>query len=114
MEQNFIVLAALFGVMYFLLIRPQKKQIEARKRMMEALDVDDIITTIGGIKGKIISILEDSIILEIAENVKIEIIKSAVGQVIKEDEDDDEYEDEEYEETEEESDSENEDEEEKM
>lgn len=105
MEQNFIVLAALFGVMYFLLIRPQKKQIESRKKMMESLSADDIITTIGGIKGRVVSVSENSIILEIAENVKIELMKSAVGQIVSEDDEEYEEYEEELEETDEEIDN---------
>ena len=104
MNPNFIVLAALFGLMYFMLIRPQKKQMEARKNMMDNLAEGDIISTIGGIKGKIVKIMEDAIILEIAENVNIEILKSAVGQVITEDEDDDEYEDDDFEDDDEDDD----------
>ncbi len=101
MSQNFIVLAAMFGFMYFLLIRPQKKQMETRKKMMENLAPGDMISTIGGIKGKIIMVMADSVLLEIAENVQVELVKTAVGQVINEEEeleDEDEYEEEEYEE----------------
>lgn len=94
MSQNFILLAAMFGFMYFLLIRPQKKQMETRKRMMESLSPDDIVSTIGGIKGRIVMVLEDSVILEIADNVQIDLLKTAVGQVITDDEDDEDYEEE--------------------
>lgn len=94
MSQNFILLAAMFGFMYFLLIRPQKKQMETRKRMMESLSPDDIVSTIGGIKGRIVMVLEDSVILEIADNVQVDLLKTAVGQVITDDEDDEDYEEE--------------------
>lgn len=86
MSQNFIVLAAMFGFMYFLLIRPQKKQMESRKRMMEGLAAGDVVSTIGGIKGTIKMVMEDSVILEIADNVNVELLKSAVGSVITDDE----------------------------
>ncbi len=108
MSQNFIVLAALFGLMYFMLIRPQKKQMEARKNMMDNLSEGDVIATIGGIKGKVVTIMENANIIEIAESVNIEILKTAVGQVVtddededEEDEDEDEYEDDDTEELEE-------------
>lgn len=110
MSENFIILAAMFGFMYFLLIRPQKKQMESRKRMIENLSVGDKISTIGGIKGEIKMIMGDSVILEIAENVQVELVKTAIGQVLTEE---DEYEEdsedlEEVEEYEEEHESENE------
>ena len=106
MSQNFIILAAMFGFMYFLLIRPQKKQMESRKRMMEELLVDDKVSTIGGIKGTIKMVMEDSVILEIADNVNIELLKTAVGSVLTEDEeteeDDEDFDEDFEEETEEE------------
>lgn len=106
MGSNFIFLLAMLAIMYFMLIKPQKTQMENRNQMMNSLAEDDLIATIGGIKGKIIKVMEDSIILEIAENVQIELDKSGVAHVITEDEDEyedyDEYE-EEIEENEEES-----------
>jgi preprotein translocase subunit YajC len=104
MSQNFIVLAAMFGFMYFLLIRPQKKQMESRKKMMEELTAGDKVSTIGGIKGTIKMVMEDTVILEIADNVNVELLKTAVGSVLNDDEEEDEDEeenDEEYEEYEE-------------
>ncbi|MDD4343228.1 MAG: preprotein translocase subunit YajC [Eubacteriales bacterium] len=102
MSQNFIVLAAMFGFMYFLLIRPQKKQMESRKRMMEGLAAGDVVSTIGGIKGTIKMVMEDSVILEIADNVNVELLKSAVGSVITDDEEAEDEEEDFEEETEEE------------
>lgn len=102
MSQNFIVLAAMFGFMYFLLIRPQKKQMESRKRMMEGLAAGDVVSTIGGIKGTIKMVMEDSVILEIADNVNVELLKSAVGSVITDDEQAEDEEEDFEEETEEE------------
>jgi preprotein translocase subunit YajC len=87
----------MFGFMYFLLIRPQKKQMENRKRMMENLTPGDIVSTIGGIKGKIILVMEDYVMLEIADNVQVELLKSAVGQVITEDDDYEDEDDEDFE-----------------
>lgn len=101
MSQNFIVLAAMFGFMYFLLIRPQKKQMESRKRMMEGLAAGDVVSTIGGIKGTIKMVMEDSVILEIADNVNVELLKSAVGSVITDDEEAEDEEEDFEEETEE-------------
>ncbi len=101
MSQNFIVLAAMFGFMYFLLIRPQKKQMESRKKMMEELTAGDKVSTIGGIKGTIKMVMEDTVILEIADNVNVELLKTAVGSALTDDEEEDEEENDEYEENEE-------------
>ncbi len=85
MGSNFIVLIAMFAMMYFLLIKPQKTQMENRKKMIASLAEDDIISTVGGIKGRIIRVMDQSLILEIAENVQIELEKSGVAHVITED-----------------------------
>lgn len=102
MGSNFIVLIAMFVMMYFLLIKPQKTQAENRRKMIASLAQDDIISTIGGIKGRIVMVMDDSLILEIAENVQIELAKNGVAHVITEDDEDlDEEADEEIEDTQE-------------
>lgn len=72
-----------FGAMYFFMIRPsQKKQKEVNK-MRENLKVGDNIITIGGIKGKVIKIGDDFVVIESSNSkTKLEFVKSAVGTVI--------------------------------
>ena len=68
--------------MYFLMIRPQKKQEKAQNDMRNSLQVGDEITTIGGIIGKIVSIKEETLVLETSrDGTKIRILKSAVRNV---------------------------------
>lgn len=59
-----IYLVVIFGVMYFLLIRPQKKKQKEEKKMRENLQVGDEIVTIGGIYGRVISLKEDTMVIE--------------------------------------------------
>ena len=59
-----VVYAAIFGAMYFFLIRPQKKKQKEEKKMRENLQVGDEIVTIGGIYGRVISLKEDTIVIE--------------------------------------------------
>ena len=59
-----IYLAVIFGAMYFLLIRPQRKKQKEEKKMRENLMVGDEIITIGGIYGRVISLKEDTIVIE--------------------------------------------------
>lgn len=84
MNYNFAVLIGFFALVYFMMIRPQKKQQEVRKKMLDEISVGDEITTIGGIRGTITELNSDSVQLEIAPNVEIEILKNAIGQVIEE------------------------------
>ncbi len=76
---TFIMLAVLFVVFYFIMYRPQKKQEKETANMRNNLQVGDEITTIGGIIGKIISIKEETVLIETsADRTKIRILKSAV------------------------------------
>lgn len=59
-----IMLVAMFGIMYFVMIRPQKKRQKEEQAMREAVEVGDDITTIGGICGKVVTTKEDSLIIE--------------------------------------------------
>ncbi len=59
-----LVYAVIIGGMYFLLIRPQRKKAKEEKKMRENLQVGDEVITIGGIYGRIISLKEDSMVIE--------------------------------------------------
>lgn len=74
-----LIMAALFGLMYFTSIRPQKKRQKEEQQLRENLQIGDEITTIGGIMGRIVTIKEDSIIIETgADRVKMRIMRWAV------------------------------------
>ncbi len=76
---SLIMIGALLIVMYFFMIRPQKKQEKQIMNMRNNLQVGDEITTIGGIIGKIISIKDETVLLETSgDKTKIRILKSAV------------------------------------
>lgn len=76
------MLVVLMAVFYFFLYRPQKKQEKATNEMRNNLQVGDEITTIGGIIGKIISMKEETCMIETGnEKTKIRILKSAVRNV---------------------------------
>ena len=76
-----IMVVVLVG-MYFLVLRPQKKQEKEINDMRNNLKVGDEITTIGGIIGKIVSIKEETVMIETGhDRTKIRILKSAVRNV---------------------------------
>ncbi|HOJ87071.1 MAG: preprotein translocase subunit YajC [Elusimicrobiales bacterium] len=74
----FILMIAIF---YFLLIRPQQKQMKERQKMLDSLKVGDKVITVGGIIGTITSIKDNEIELEISKNVKVTALKTAVTSV---------------------------------
>ncbi|HHY60955.1 MAG TPA: preprotein translocase subunit YajC [Clostridia bacterium] len=77
-----IYLAVFFGIIYFLMIRPQQKQQKQRMQMLNSVKVNDRIVTIGGIHGRITKIKDDIITVRIADKVEIELEKQAIGRVL--------------------------------
>ena len=74
---QFIPLILIFVIFYFFLIRPQQKKVKEHKSMIESLKRGDKVITSGGITGTIERIIDnDKIEVEIAENVKVEIVKA--------------------------------------
>ena len=76
-------LVIIFGVMWFILIRPARKRQKETQAMQEALRSGDVILTISGVKGTIEAVDENAVHLRIANNVTIEIVKQAVASVVK-------------------------------
>lgn len=74
--------AAIFAIFYFLLIRPQQKQRRDRERMLAALKKGDRVATTGGLHGTIVGLNEHSVILKIADQVKVEVDRGAVSRVV--------------------------------
>ena len=72
----------LFVIMYFFMIRPQKKQEKRDAEMRNALAVGDEVTTIGGIIGKVVSIKEETFVLETTKDrTKIRFLRGAVRSI---------------------------------
>lgn len=84
MEQlvPFIPLILLFGIFYFLLIRPQQKQQKKRQEMIRNLSKGDRVVTIGGIHGVIKEIDETVISLRVADNLNLKFARAAVDRVV--------------------------------
>ena len=77
-----LMLVLMLVVFYFFLYRPQKKQEKETANMRNSLSVGDEITTIGGIIGKIISIKDETILIETSgDRTKIRLLKSSVRNV---------------------------------
>ena len=73
----------IFGIMYFLLIRPQQKKMRDLKAMIEAVRRGDQVVTGGGILGKVTNVGTDNTVeVEIASGVKVKVIKSTITQVL--------------------------------
>lgn len=80
---SFMPLILIFGIMYFILIRPQQKKAKEHKAMVEAVRRGDQVLTQGGILGRVTKVKEDGEVeVEIAEGVRVRVIRSTISQVI--------------------------------
>lgn len=80
---QFLPLILIFGIMYMLLIRPQQKKMKEHKSMIEALRRGDQVITQGGLIGKVAKVKDDGEVeVEIAEGVKVRVVKATIAQVL--------------------------------
>lgn len=85
MSALIIQFAIIIAIFYFLLIRPQKKQQQKIQNMLDNLQVNDKVITVGGIVGKVVKIKDDEVLIETgsgAEKSQIKFQKSAIGKVL--------------------------------
>ena len=74
----------IFVIMYFLILRPQQKRQKEHQKMLEALEKGDKVVTAGGIFGTIVGVKEkeNSLIVQIADKVKVEVARSSIGRKV--------------------------------
>jgi preprotein translocase subunit YajC len=78
-----IPMVLVFGIMYFLMIRPQQKKMKQHKAMIEALRRGDQVVTQGGILGKVSKVQEDGMVeVEIADGVKVKVLRHTIVSVL--------------------------------
>ena len=74
----------IFFVMYFLLIRPQAKQQKETAKMQAGLQKNDPVVTFGGLHGTVVNVKDNTVILRVDDDVRVEVDKSAIARVVKE------------------------------
>jgi preprotein translocase subunit YajC len=79
----FVPFIFIFVIMYFVLFRPQKKRQQEQQRLMSSLKTGDRVVTNAGIHGLIANVKDTTVMVKVADNVKIEMEKSAVTTVLK-------------------------------
>ncbi|HEY1905244.1 MAG TPA: preprotein translocase subunit YajC [Myxococcaceae bacterium] len=79
----FIFIAGMFAIMYFLMIRPQQKQLKEHKALLANLKKGDTVVTQGGIIGRIFLVADREVQIEVANNVKLRVLKTSVQTVLK-------------------------------
>lgn len=80
MTSSILMIVLMFALMYFLMIRPEKKRKQQAENMRNALKKGDSIVTIGGIMGKVVSVTDESFVIETSEDrVRMEFAKWALN-----------------------------------
>ena len=79
---QFLPIILMFGVLYFLMIRPQMKKAKEHKALLDALGKGDEVGTQGGIAGRITKVGEDFVTMAISDNVEIQMQKPAITLVL--------------------------------
>lgn len=83
MVQTLIMFGAIFAIFYFMIVRPQQKRAKEREQMLSNVQKGDKIVTSGGIHGTVVGLEDKTVLLQVSDNVKIKIEKSAVATVLK-------------------------------
>lgn len=79
---QFVPLILIFVIMYFLILRPQQKRMKEQRNMIAELKRGDQVVTQGGIIGKITDVKNDEVTVEIAQGVKIRVVRATIAQVV--------------------------------
>jgi len=69
----------LFVIFYFLLIRPQQKKAKEHKQMLSEVTKGDGVVTNGGLYGRVVSVSDNTLMIEVADNVKVKIAREAIA-----------------------------------
>jgi preprotein translocase subunit YajC len=79
---SLVPLVLLFGIFYFLIIRPQQQRAKAHQAMVAAVKRGDTVVTAGGLIGKVSKVKDDGeVVVEIADNVQVRVLKSTLTEV---------------------------------
>ena len=77
-----VPLVLLFGIFYFLLIRPQQQRLKAHQQLVASVKRGDTVVSAGGLVGKVAKVKDDGeIMVEIADNVQVRVLKSTLTEV---------------------------------
>jgi preprotein translocase subunit YajC len=79
-----IMFALIIGIFYFMILRPQQKRQKEREKLLTAIKKGDKVVTTGGVHGTISGVEEKTVLLQVADNVKLKVDRSAIASIIRE------------------------------
>ena len=81
---NVVLFGSIILIFYFMIIRPQQKRQKERQFMIDSMKKGDKIVTAGGIHGTIVGIEDKTVLVQIADNVKVKVDRATIGTILKE------------------------------
>jgi preprotein translocase subunit YajC len=81
---NLILFGSIIAIFYFMIIRPQQKREKERQAMLGALKKGDKVVTAGGLHGSVVGIEEKTLLIQIADNVKVKVERGSVTTIVRE------------------------------
>lgn len=84
MISTLIFFALIFVIFYFMILRPQQKRAKERQGMLESLKKGDKVITSGGLHGRVAGLDEKTVLVEVADNMKLKFERSAINVILKE------------------------------
>jgi preprotein translocase subunit YajC len=85
MVSTFVMFGAIFLIFYFMIIRPQQKRAKEREKLLSSIEKGDKVITSGGVHGTVAGVEEKTILLQVTENVKLKIERSAITTIVNRD-----------------------------
>jgi preprotein translocase subunit YajC len=76
------MIIAIFAVMYFLMIRPQQRQKKQHQDLLSKISKGDKVITVGGMHGTVAGVKDNTVIVKVADNVKVELNRSSISQIV--------------------------------
>jgi preprotein translocase subunit YajC len=85
MVSTIVMFGAIFLIFYFMIIRPQQKRAKEREKLLSSVEKGDKVVTSGGVHGTVAGVEEKTILLQVTENVKLKIERSAIATILNKD-----------------------------
>jgi preprotein translocase subunit YajC len=77
-----VMFGLIFLIFYFMIVRPQQKRSKERQKMLDAIKKGDKIITSGGVHGTVVGIEEKTVLVQIADNVKVKVDRGSVSSIV--------------------------------
>ena len=79
-----VMFGLIFLIFYFMIVRPQQKRQKERQKMLDAIKKGDKIITAGGMHGTVIGVEDKTVLVQIADNVKVKVDRGSVSSIVSE------------------------------